>query len=434
MAQTPEDRDTPKVAVLASLRHRDFRFLWAGAVLGSMSRWAMLVGQGWYIHDKTGSATLVGLATLAAFVPFLLGPLLGGPMADRYDRRKLAAMTFVVNFFFIAVLAALASVGRADVWLVIALAFLAGFVRSVENPSIQALAPTLVPRSDLLNAVVLMGMARHGARLAGPALAAVMLPTVGPSGAFASAAVASGLAALFTLGVGTTSRGSADASRHVIKNFMEALRFLYARPALALTMALIAAHCSLTMSYEAVLPVFAEKNLSGDSTTYSTLFMGVGVGAVAASLLMANLRTDRSKGRWLFVMGVASGLAPIGLGLTSLYSLALPLAFMVGASQTAFMSMTNAFILGAVPDSVRGRMSSLSMMHAGGMMGFASLANGQIADQFGATFAFVIMGVVYLVVLAFLVQLGAALRSVFMTGVMSIDTGQGIAGDAPRRQ
>ena len=71
-------------------------------------------------------------------------------MADRYDRRKLAAATFAINFLLISLLAALAIIGRAEVWLVIALAFLTGLVRSVENPSIQALAPTLVPRSDLL--------------------------------------------------------------------------------------------------------------------------------------------------------------------------------------------------------------------------------------------------------------------------------------------
>lgn len=425
------DNDTSKVAVLASLRHRDFRFLWTGAVMSSMSRWAMLVGQGWYIHAETGSATLVGLGTLAAFVPFLAGPLLGGPMADRYDRRKLAAATFGTNFALIAILAVLAAFGQASVWLVIAIAFLTGLARSVENPSIQALAPTLVPKSDLLNAIVLMGMARHGARLGGPALAGVMLPTVGPSGAFAAAAMASGLAAFSTLGVRTTSRGNAEASRHVIKNFMEALRFLYARPALALTMGLIAAHCSLTMSYEAVLPVFAEDNLSGGSTTYSTLFMGVGIGAVGASLLIANLRADKTKGRWLLMTGIISGLAPIGLGLTPLYSLALPLAIFVGASQTAFMSLTNAFILGSVPDSVRGRMSSLSLMHAGGLMGFANLINGQIADHYGATLVFVTTGIVYLVVLAFLVQFGAALRSVFVTGAMSLDTRDG-GGSPPK--
>ena len=96
----------------------------------------MLVGQGWYIHAETGSATLVGRGTLAAFVPFLAGPLLGGPMADRYDRRKLAAATFAINFLLISLLAALAIIGRAEVWLVIALAFLTGLVRSVENPSI----------------------------------------------------------------------------------------------------------------------------------------------------------------------------------------------------------------------------------------------------------------------------------------------------------
>ena len=75
-ADLPNDNETPKVAVLASLRHRDFRFLWTGAVLGSMSRWSMLVGRGWYIHAETGSAALVGLGTNAASVPFLAGPLL----------------------------------------------------------------------------------------------------------------------------------------------------------------------------------------------------------------------------------------------------------------------------------------------------------------------------------------------------------------------
>lgn len=172
------------------------------------------------------------------------------------------------------------------------------------------------------------------------------------------------------------------------------------------------------MSYEAVLPRFSDQVLAGGEGTYSALFMAVGAGSVVATLYLASIREERPRGRWLLLSGVFSGAAPIALGLTSSYGVAIVLAGIMGAAQSALMALTNAFILEAVPDSVRGRVSSLYAMHAGGVMGFANLANGQIADHFGAPVAFIATGTLFLLVLLLLARIGPSLRSIFRTGVI----------------
>lgn len=228
--------------MVAALHHRDFRWLWASMVLSSFARWAVVVAQAWLIHTESHSSTLVGVGTLASFTPFVLAPLVGGPLADRFDRKKLTAVTYAVSFAVVAVVAVLVFLDLVRVWHVIAAAFLVGIARSVEQPATQALLPNVVPRETLLNAVALSGLSRHGARLAGPAAAGPLLLTVGPGGAFAAAAAASGIAIVLVLAIRVSSRGDGSEIRLVFRNFYNAMRFLYRHPSLALIMGLVAGH------------------------------------------------------------------------------------------------------------------------------------------------------------------------------------------------
>ena len=196
--------------MFAALHYKDFRLLWYGSVMAGVGRWTMMVGQAWLVFVLTQSALWVGITTFAIMLPYLFGPILGGPMADRFDRRRLLMTTYLVGCGSVAALAVLAITDLVEPWHVIALGFVGGLARSVEFPGTQSLIPNLVPRANLLNGIALQGVANQGTRLIGPAVAAPLLATSNASGAFVVAAAAYLLAVFWAWRIHTPSRGQAE--------------------------------------------------------------------------------------------------------------------------------------------------------------------------------------------------------------------------------
>ena len=118
----------------------------------------------------------------------------------------------------------------------------------------------------------------------------------------------------------------------------------------------------------------------------------------AITFLLAGVRSESGKGRMLLITGLVSSISPIGLGLSSDASISFIASFLMGASQSTFMALTITYVQLATPDQYRGRVSSLYILHAGGIMAFANLGYGKLADTFTAPIVLVITGAVFLLV------------------------------------
>ena len=392
-------RRAASIPHLAALRHRDYKFTWFANMCSGAAMWTFIVAVSWLILEESDRSGDVGIVTFASMLPFLVVSPVAGMVADRLDRQTIARFTFLANLVITAVVAGLALTGVLTLWHLALLTFVSGAMRSTQEPAIASLIPNQVPREDLLNAITLNAATRHGARFFGLLVASPLLAidAVGAPGVLALSAAFQAAGLAFMAMTRTRSRGEASPRSGWVRSMWDGLIYIYTSRMIAIFVLLVAFHCALVMSYESILPVFSRSELGAeDGSILGYIVMGFGIGSLVAVALMAGVRDERRKGQWLLWTGVISGVGPIFLAVTPAgdalgvgsVTAAIPLAIVVsaamGGAQSAFMALTNTYVQTIAPDRLRGRISSLYILHAGGIMAFANLGYGFIADVFSA--------------------------------------------------
>lgn len=401
-------------ARLPALRHRNFRALWIGSACSSISLWTLLLGNAWIVYKLSDSSLWVGVSTFASMSPYLVAPL-GGMVADRAERRILVRVTRLATFGVTITLALLALTNVIEVWMVVSLAFVQGVIRSVETPSDQALLANVVPISDLGNAVALTSTTQHGSRAAGPLLAGPLLATIGVEGAYGISALFALLSFLSVRRVSVSSRGGVTRLRDVGQNMREGMAYIGRTPEVAAIFILVFAHCSLTMSFDAMLPGFAETRLHSPSGGFTIMTFGVGVGALVGTFVLA-MTTGTRRGPLLLGTALASGISPMLMAGSHHVPNAAAGAVLMGSSQAMFMALSAVLLQEVVPDNIRGRVMSLYLMSAGGVMAFMNLGFGAMADRTGAPMLFFLPGAAFVVITLASLATGPYLRRIYRTG------------------
>jgi MFS family permease len=400
---------------LPATRHRDFRALWGGTASSSVSLWTLLLANAYIVFKLSESSFWVGVATFAAMVPYFLAPI-GGVISDKFERRILVQLTRVGAFGTTSVLFVLAVTGVLTVWMVVVMAFIQGLVRAIEIPADSALLPNVVPEEDRANAVSLQAMTQQGSRAAGPLLAGPFLATVGVAGAYAVAMVFAILAFTSMRQVRTTSRGGVAKVSDIVVNVREGLSYIRATPPVAAVFVLVVAHCSLTMSFDAMLPGFAETELHSPKSGLTVMNFGIGIGALVGTFLLSVFPGGTRRGRLFLLTAIASGLSPICMAVSMHVVPATFSAIFMGSSQAMFMAMSAVFIQAVVPDLVRGRVMSLYLMSAGGIMAVANLGFASGADAAGIPVLFIVPGTLFIAIVLASIATGPHLRAVYRTG------------------
>lgn len=399
------------VTVFSSLQHGDYRRLWTATLLSTVASWTVLTGRGWFAFDMSRHSSTVGLVFFAAMLPYLVVTPVAGVLADRFDRRLLLSASLVGSLLSAVALAGYALAGGRSSWPLVLLAFINGAARSFEVPASQSMVPAMVPERDLLNAVALGGLATHGSRLLGPLLAAPLLDQSGAAGAFILACVLYLIALLQVLRIPRVAQATTRA-RSAGAQLVEGVRFVFHDRVVLLIILLVFFHCGLSMAYDAVLPVMAEDVLGAGGTAYSWLVMMIGLGSLVGTFALAGLPSGLHRGWLLFATGVLSGATLLLLAFAGRWPEALGSAILVGGSQAMFMALTNTFLQIATPDWVRGRVLSLYLMVGGGVMAFANLVTGRLADAYGVTPVLAVPAAIFILVAALSI-LGSSLRGVY---------------------
>ncbi|MES2465230.1 MAG: MFS transporter, partial [Armatimonadota bacterium] len=159
----------------AALRSPDFRNLWFGQIVSAAGSMMQMAALNWQIYDLTGSPVALGGIGLVRVVPIVLFSLLGGAFADAYDRRKLLLMTQTALALVALALGLLSITHHTTLLLIYILSAVGAAAVAFDNPSRQALIPSLVPREDLPNAFALNSTGFQVATIAGPALAGLVI-------------------------------------------------------------------------------------------------------------------------------------------------------------------------------------------------------------------------------------------------------------------
>ena len=396
----------------AALQYRDFRWVWLGSLGGQSAFWALVVARGVLVLDITDSSLWVGIITFAAMAPRFIIPPLAGFMADRFDRKTVLAASYSLQFLNVGALTLLTLTGFLEIWHIVALSVLNGIIRTFQMTATQALIPNLVPREHLLNAIAMNQVSLQGARLFGPALIAPALWLEGPGAAFAVCTLlyvvgVAGIMAVRTRSTGELTKGSGLGS-----SLWEAMRFVWYEPQLKVLFVFVAVHCSMTMSFESMLPILGKDVFGDEGPSANFLMMGVGAGALVGVFSIAAIRSSEGRGMVLLITSVLSGAAMLVLAFSTDIFVAMLGTAAMGGTQAAFMAISGAMIQTLSPDGMRGRITGLAHINIGGTMALVNLTNGYFADIYGAQNVLWVLGLGFVAVVAASLGVGT-LRNIY---------------------
>ncbi|MFJ9685981.1 MFS transporter [Streptomyces bacillaris] len=376
----------------SSLKIRNYRLFATGAVISNTGTWMSRITQDWLVLSLTGSATAVGITTALQFLPMLLFGLYGGVIADRLPKRQILLVSQAMLGLCGIALAVLTLTGVVEVWHVYLIAFLLGMVTVVDNPARQSFVSEMVGPAQLRNAVSLNSANFQSARLIGPAVAGVLITTVGSGWAFLLNGL-SFLAPLIGLLMMRTSELHASVRVPRAKGQLrEGLRYVRGRPELIWPIVLVGFVGTFGFNFPIWLTAFADGVFDGGAGMYSFFNILMAAGSLAGALLSARRRSTRL--RMLVVAGTAFGLLEIAASLSPtvwLFSLLLVPIGMLGLTTNI---TANTSVQMAADPEMRGRVMSLYMMVFAGGTPVGAPIVGWISDTYGARVGFASGGVI----------------------------------------
>jgi MFS family permease len=397
MPPTQPDGRRRKVNTFAALRHRNYRLWFFGQMVSLMGTWMQSMAQGWVVYQLTGSRLLLGTVSFIGSIPTLFLMLPAGVLADRVPKKTILLCTQTTMMILAFVLAGLAATGVLQVWHIVVLAVLLGTANACDGPARQALAVEMVDdRRDLMNAIALNSTMFNIGRIAGPALAGIVLAAVGAAWCFFANGLSfvAVLAALLAMRLPQVPRASR--SEGLVKQMLVGLRYAWTNVSVRAITAVVGVSTLSAMSYAVLFPVFAADVYKVGEAGLSLLNVAMGTGALVGSLLAASLSEYRFKGRLLTLGNLLLPLALVGFACAPWFPMALLFLVLAGSGQMIQNAMANTLVQTLVPDELRGRVMSAYMLVFFGAMPFGSLQMGAMAQAVGPRLGVAIGAVVAL--------------------------------------
>jgi MFS family permease len=384
-----------------SLRaHRNYRLFFVGQVVSVSGTWMQNVALYWYVLTLTHSPVAVGVLSFCRFGPFTVFGLFAGTLADRLDNRRTIMVTQAVQMGLSGLLTALALSGRAEVWMVYAIASAMGTVLVLDAPARQSLTFQMVGRDELPNAVALNSSLFNLARITGPALAGIVIGAAGVSWCFAANTV-SFLAVLASLALMRPSELFTFERRgrpSLLRGTREGFAYVRTARSAQVILGMMVVFASICFNFNIMLPVLARETLHEGPRVFGLLFASFGAGALVGALASAAI----AHARWKTMLLGATGFALCELALAPVRS-ALPAAailFACGAFFTSYTSNSNARIQLDTPDHLRGRVLGLYYYAWNGLAPVGGLLVGWLLDVGGTELTFAVAGAAGLLMVA----------------------------------
>ena len=375
----------------ASLKIHNYRRFFFGQLVSISGNWMQTVAELWLILTLTGSGIAVGATTALQFLPMLLFGAFGGLIADRVPKRGLLIFTQALHAIPPLAMLALALTVGLDPWMVFALVFARGTVNAVDYPTRQAFVMEMVGGERVVNAVSLNSVLVHSARVIGPAIAGVLIATVGVNPVFALNAASFGVMILALASMDARRLEPSEIVPRERGAVRAALRYVRATPELWIPLALMGAVGTLGFNFQAILPLLARFTFDGGADAYAALVCAMAVGAVAGALVTG----ARGKATPTLLAGAAMGFGGLALLAAVAPTMALELAVLVplGAASVILAASINSALQLASDPQMRGRVMALYSIVFLGSTPFGAPLVGWLSEVIDPRAALVMAGV-----------------------------------------
>jgi MFS family permease len=365
------------------MRHVAFRRVWLGAMGSSIGTWMEGVGVQWLMAEQTSSTLMLGLLAAAQLGPMLILGLPAGLLVDWVDRRRMLMLTQAAMMAIAALLAIASFSGWATPPVLLGLGLVNGVALAFNAPAWQTLSPRLVPREDLPKAIALMGMQFNLARVAGPALAGVLMARWGAPLLFTINAL-SFVGVLLAVGMTAPAPPARGGRRAPWREVREAVTFVREHVGVRQVLLGLLLLSVLAAPLQRMLPLFVSEVYAAEEATYGLLLSAIGGGAVLGGLTLGRLPSWYPRHHIIPLALLISGALMTVFCAATQPEWGAPCLLVSGFFWIwAFSSMITSVQL-LTPDVMRGRVLALFNMAMFGAMPVGSVLSALLGDWLAA--------------------------------------------------
>lgn len=372
---------------------RNFRLYLFGQSVSAIGTWMNFTASAWLVLQLTDNGTALGANVALYFLPMLLLGAYGGVLADRFDKRHILMITQAAYGVVALAMWALVATDVVELWMVYALSLTSGVVTAIDNPSRQSFYVEMVGEEHVRNAVSLNSAAFTGSRVIGPAVAGVLIATVGIATCFLIDGLSYAAVLVALLAMRPTELHPQKRTTRERGHLVAGLRYVWATDELRRPLIAMAIVFTVSFNFAVFVPLLAERTFGGDAGTFGGLSALAGVGSFIGAIVMAS-RVPEPRMRDLAWWAVAAGVALVLPGLSPTLWVAGATMIPMGFTLMAFMITGNTMLqLNARPEA-RGRVMALYGIVFLGSTPIGAPIAGVVGEHLGPRVGFALSGLV----------------------------------------
>lgn len=385
------------MTLFRSLTDRTFRLLWSGQTISRIGDFLYEVTLAWWVLEKTGSATTMGLVLIFSFTPMLLFLLIGGVAVDRLPRVRVMLVSDLLRGAIVLLISILAFGQLLEVWHVLIASLLFGLVDAFFQPAYTALVPQIVPSEHLPSANSLTSISVQIGRILGPALGAGVIALVGTAGAFVFNGLSFFVSALCLMPlVGSSAapvREEGAESSSLLQDAREGIQTVLGSPVLWISIIMFAlTNITLVGPYSVAMPFLIKEYRKADVATLGLLYATFPIGYIIGGVWLGRLTKLGRRGLTSYTGLMIAGLMLLVFGTPVPIAVLLVAALINGAAlEIGGLIWTN-ILQEHVPPERLGRVASIDSLGSFALLPIGYALTGWATDQLGPAPVFVIGG------------------------------------------
>ncbi|THF53546.1 MFS transporter [Flavobacterium supellecticarium] len=381
-----------------SLKYRNFQLFFYGQSISLMGTWMQKTAVSWLVYRLTGSAFLLGLVTFASLIPSLVLSPFAGSYIEKHNRFKIMMKSQVISMLQAGTLAIMIYFKYYSIPALIGLSLLQGMINSFDVICRQTLMMDMVGnKEDLPNAIALNSTMTNLARIIGPALAGLVLGTLGEDFCFIGNFLSyiPVLYCLYRMDIRISK--NTEPVNNVWYELKEGFHYLVHEKELISLILLLSMNSLIVIPFNTLMPVFAKDIFSGTASTFSLFESAIGLGAVISAVYLANLKKFDHIIKIIIIAGFMLGSSVMLLAGSNLIAVSVILLVVAGIGMMAQTSAINTYIQTHAHPSMRSRSISYYIMGYQGLIPVGSLLAGVVAESIGVRLTVVFQGAIGIV-------------------------------------
>ena len=390
------------ITTFKALHSRNYRLYFFGQSLSLMGTWMQRTAVYWIIYVQTNSAFMVGVAIFSVQFPSFLFSLIGGTVADRYNRYRVLLTTQIASMVQAVFMTLVVVFTHYTVAEILGLSAVLGIINAFDVPARQSLVHFMVDKKeDLGNAIALNSSMTNLARLIGPAIAGIVLDNLGVGICFMLNATSFVAVIVSLLMMRLPAFIPRSQTQKVMEGLREGLRYLKSNPAIGIIVLMMALSSLLVLPYVTLFPVIAKNTLKGSASTYGYLNSFTAIGAIGGAFFLASLKTHINLRKVLIIATLIFGIGLISFSHTNSLGLALFFVTVTGFGRMSQITLINTVLQTTSSIEMRGRVISYFAMAFFGMQPLGALLIGSVSHFAGTPSTILAEGIAAILIAIF---------------------------------